>query len=152
MFTCSVGWGCGIHRLNLCRGVRPPDNECSRYDTKQAPVMLELWGMRSIPSLPSLPGSHWPRMVTPDRVLSIGQIELNCVLTLNSIAWNRTVLTLKLRSSCKLRIEAKLNYLKWKYFYMLNWIVWNGAVFIIETVFTLNWIDWNRTVLTFNCV
>ena len=36
-------------------------NECPRYDTKQsdgeAPVMLELWGMRSNPLLPSLPGS-----------------------------------------------------------------------------------------------
>ena len=30
-----------------------PHNECPRYDTKQSngeiPVMLELWGMRSIP-------------------------------------------------------------------------------------------------------
>ena len=35
-------------------------NECPAYDTKQFdgkdPVMLELWGMRSTPSLPSLPG------------------------------------------------------------------------------------------------
>ena len=56
---CPVGWGCRILRLHLCRAVRPP-NECPRYDTKQsdgeAPVMLELWGMQSIPSLPSLPG------------------------------------------------------------------------------------------------
>ena len=29
---------------------------------------------------------------------------------------------------------------------MLNWIVWNGTVFDIETVLTLNWIVWNRTV------
>ena len=28
---------------------------------------------------------------------------------------------------------------------MLNWIVWNGTVFDIETVLTLNWIVWNRT-------
>ena len=35
---------------------------------------------------------------------------------------------------------------------MLNWIVWNGTVFNIETVLTLNWIVWYRTVLTFNCV
>ena len=35
---------------------------------------------------------------------------------------------------------------------MLNWIVWNGTVFDIETVFTLNWIEGNRTVLIFNCV
>ena len=53
------GWGCRIHRLLLCRGVRPPPNKCPGYDTKQsdgeAPVMLELWGMRSTSSLPSLP-------------------------------------------------------------------------------------------------
>ena len=29
---------------------------------------------------------------------------------------------------------------------MLNWIVWNGTVFDMETVLTLNWIVWNRTV------
>ncbi len=60
-------------------------------------------------------------MVALDRVLSMGQIELNYVLT-------------------------------------LNWIVWNGTVFDIETVLTLNgivwistdwlnWISWNRNVL-----
>ncbi len=39
-------------------------NECPAYDTKQSdgevPVMLELWGIRSISSLPSLPGPLWP--------------------------------------------------------------------------------------------
>ena len=37
--------------------------------------MLELWGMRSTPLLPLLPGPLWPGVVAPDRVLSIGQIE-----------------------------------------------------------------------------
>ena len=59
-FDCPVGWGCRIHRLLLCRGVRPPPNECPGYDTKQSdgevPAVPELWGMRSTPSLPSLPG------------------------------------------------------------------------------------------------
>ena len=32
--------------------------------------------MQSTPSLPLLPGPLWPGVVTPDRVLSIGQIEL----------------------------------------------------------------------------
>ena len=41
--------------------------------------MLELWGMRNIPSLPSLPGPLRPGVVAPDRVLSMGQIELNYV-------------------------------------------------------------------------
>ena len=43
---CSVGWGCGIHRLLLCREVRPYPNDCPGYNTKQfdgeVPVMLEL--------------------------------------------------------------------------------------------------------------
>ena len=55
-------------------------NECPVYDTKQsdgeAPVMLELWGMHSTPSLPSLSGPLWPNVVTLDRVLSMGQTEL----------------------------------------------------------------------------
>ena len=35
-WLCPVGWGCRIHRLLLCRGVRPPPNECPGYDTKQS--------------------------------------------------------------------------------------------------------------------
>ena len=66
---------------------KTPSNKCPEYDTKQsdgeAPVMLELWGMQSPPSLPSLPGPLWPRVVASDRVLSMGQIELNCVFMLN---------------------------------------------------------------------
>ena len=42
--------------------------------------------MWSTLSLPLLPGPLWPRVVTPDRVLTMGQIELNCVLILNWIA------------------------------------------------------------------
>ena len=57
-------------------------------------------------------------MVTPDRVLSMGQIELNCFV------WDGTVLTFKLCT-----------------YAMLNWIVWNETVFCM-----LNWIVWNRTV------
>ena len=60
-----------IHLLN-----RIFPNECPGYDTKQSdsevPVMLELWGMRSTPSLPILPGPLWPGMVAPDRALSMG--------------------------------------------------------------------------------
>ena len=79
--TCPVSWSCRIHWLHLCHGVRPHHpNECPGYDTKhsdgKAPVMLELWRMRSIPSLPLLLGSLWPGIVAPDRVLSMGQIKL----------------------------------------------------------------------------
>ena len=83
---CLVGWGCRTHILNLCRGVRLP-NECPRYDTKQsdseAPVMLEFSGMWSTSSLPSLRGPLWPGVVAPNRALSMGRIEQNSVLMLN---------------------------------------------------------------------
>ena len=39
--------------------------------------MLELWGTRSTPLLSSLPGQLSAGMVVPDRVLSMGLIELN---------------------------------------------------------------------------
>ena len=45
--------------------------------------MPGLWGMRSTPSLLSLPGPLWPGIVEPDKVLSMGQIELNSVLIQN---------------------------------------------------------------------
>ena len=67
----TVGWGCRIHRLYLCREVKPHPNECPRYDTKQSdgkiPVMLDLWGMRSPSLLPSFLGPLWPRVVAPDK-------------------------------------------------------------------------------------
>ena len=59
-------------------------------------------GMRSTSLLPSLPGPLWPGVVAPDRVLRLGQIELNFVFTLNWIAWNRTVLTFKLGTYAKM--------------------------------------------------
>ena len=86
--------------------------------------MLDLWGMRSNLSLPSLPGPLCLRVVAPDRVLSMSQIELNCVIMLNWIVWNRTVFDI----------------------FMLNWIAWNRTVSAMETVFMLSWIVWNRTV------
>ena len=87
-FKCPVGWGCRIHQLHLCRRVRHPlPNEYPEYDTKQSdsevPVMLELWRKQSTPSLPLLPGPLCFGVVASDRALSMGQIELNCILTLN---------------------------------------------------------------------
>ena len=80
-----VGWGYRIHRLHHCRG-----------------VMLELWGMRSTSSSPLLPGPIRLGVVAPDRDVSIGQIELNCILLLNWTFKNRTVLTLKLCTNAEL--------------------------------------------------
>ena len=45
--------------------------------------MLERWGMWSTSSLLSLQGQLWLGVIAPDRVLSMGQIELNCVIMLN---------------------------------------------------------------------
>ena len=109
---CPVGWGCKIHQLLLCRGVKHLQG-VSWYDTKQSdgevPVILELWGMQSTPSLPLFPGPLWPGEVAPDRVLDMGQIELKCILMLNWIIWNRT--------------EFFLIKLFW-----LDWIAWNRKV------------------------
>ena len=49
----------------------------------EVPVMLELWGTRSIRLLSSLRGQLWTKVVAPDKVLYMGQIELNCALMLN---------------------------------------------------------------------
>ena len=105
-FSCPFGWSCRIYRLHLCRGVRPPPNECPGYDTKQSdsevPVILKIWGMQSTHLLPSLPDLLGPGVEAPDRILSMGQIELKYVLMLNWITWNRTVWVFKLPSYVKL--------------------------------------------------
>ena len=91
-------------------------NECPQYNTKQSdgqdPVMLELWRVRSTPLLPSLPGQLWPVLIAPDRVLSMGQHEINCALMIKWIVWNKTILTFKLPT------YAKLNCLKKNCFYI----------------------------------
>ena len=77
--------------------------------------------IRSISSLPSLRGLLWPVVVAPYRALSMGQMELNCVLKLNWIAWNRTVLTLTKRLERKLdgnyirMLRAVLNKSWWQH-------------------------------------
>ena len=76
---CPVGWGYRIHWLHLCWGSKTSLNECARYDTKQCdgeiPVIMELWGMWSIPLLSSLPGPLCPGVVASDRVLSMDEIK-----------------------------------------------------------------------------
>ena len=90
-----------IHRLLLYRGVRPPPpGQVSWYYTKQSdvPVRLELWGMRSTPSFPSLPDPLGPGVIAPDKSPIYGLkwtkpcflhntdfLHLNCVFTLNWI-------------------------------------------------------------------
>ena len=81
--------------------------------------MLELWGIQSTPSLPLVAGPLWPGVIAADRVLSIGQIELNCVLIRDWISWNRTVFD----------IETVL---------MLNWIVWNRTDYLYNNGIGIN--------------
>ena len=123
---CRVDYCCRINRLLRFRGVITSTNECPRYDPKQSagdfPVMQEIWEMQRTPLLPSLPDLFWLGVVALDRAQSMVQIELKCVHMLNWIAWNKTVLTFKLRT------YAKLNCLKWNCFYMLNCIVLNRTV------------------------
>ena len=84
-----IGKGCRIPTASLQWRKTPPPREWPGYVTKQldgqAPLMLELWGMQSNPSLPSLQGLLWSGEVVPDRVLSMGQIMINWIL------WNRFV-------------------------------------------------------------
>ena len=46
--------------------------------------MVGLWEMQSILLLPILPGQLYPEVIASDRVLSIGQIELFDIYTVNS--------------------------------------------------------------------
>ena len=89
---CPVSLGCRIPWLHLCRGVRPP-HECPVYDTEQSdgevPVILGLWGIRNISSLPLLSGPLWPGVVAPDSVVAPinGLNRTNGILMLNGTVW-----------------------------------------------------------------
>ena len=125
--VCPVSWGCGIHRLLLCRGVRPPPQRVSWlwYLTIWwwGSVMLELWGMPSTPKLPLLPGPLWPKVVAADKGSIYGSNR--------NKPWFREFTVF----AFKLCIHAKLNY-RIELFWLLNCIL------------MLNWIAWHRTVLT----
>ena len=73
--------------LKACDGIFLTITKFPGYDTKQSDgevsVMLELWEMQIILSLPMLPDPLWYYLVAPDKVLSMGQTELNHVLMLN---------------------------------------------------------------------
>ena len=73
---CPVGWGCRIHKLPLCRGVRPlPTRVLDMTQNNfngEVQVMLEFCGMWSTPDVPVLPGLLWHRIEGPDRNQSMG--------------------------------------------------------------------------------
>ena len=95
----QVSWGCRIHLLHLYRRVGLPSLMNVLFDSKlsdvEVPLIQELWEIWITFLLPSIPGLLWSGEVAPDRVRSMGLIELNCVLMLNWIVWNRTVLIYK---------------------------------------------------------
>ena len=66
---------------------------CPGCDSKQSDGESPEMG-KSTHSLVLLPSRLWPGVVALDKILSIGQIELICILTLNWIVWNRTVFKL----------------------------------------------------------
>ena len=133
-YNCPVGWSSRIHRLFLS-GRASPHHHLHRngrpgFDTKQFDgkvlVMRELWGMRSRALLQLLPGPLLLWKVEPNRVLVMCQIELNFVLLVNWIGWNRTVLKFTV-GTC-----VEKNCLKWNCYSMLNWIVLNNCFLTLK--------------------
>ena len=59
-----IGWGCRIHQLLLCKGVRLPHKWVSW-------IAIDIYISGA-----TMPGPLWPGVVAPDRVLSMGQIEV----------------------------------------------------------------------------
>ena len=77
---------------HLCRGVKLPQRMSWIWPSDgEVSVILKHWGMQSNASLTLFPSPFWSGVLATDRVLSMGQIELNCVLMLNWTVWNRTV-------------------------------------------------------------
>ena len=124
---CPVDWGCRIHRLLFCKGVRPAPtaDEYPGYDTKQSdgeiPVILELWEMQSYSSLPSFPRPFWSEMLASYRILSIGS--------------NRT----KLCTYAKLNCSKQNCFWHLNYVLVLNWTVWNRTVYMYKNGFDIKW-------------
>ena len=119
--------------------VKPPSQRVSWFEAKQSdgevPVMQELWEMKSTPLLLSLPGPLCPGVVAPDRILSIGQIELNCVLMLNWIVFIELFW----------HLTEQFGYLNCVL--MRNWFVLNITVFWhLNCILMLKWSVWNKTV------
>ena len=84
MFQLIIQWPRRLGQKNkptasLLRDKTPPTSLLKMTQKQfdgEAPVMPELWGIQSTPSLPLLSGSLDSGEVAPDMVLSMGQIEL----------------------------------------------------------------------------
>ena len=67
----STGCTCFLHWcISAFDSLAGSEVNMQQYYIKQSdgevPVMLDLWGIRSTPSLLLLPGALWPKMVAPD--------------------------------------------------------------------------------------
>ena len=123
--------GLVIHRLPLCREVWP-HNKFPGYDTKptdgEVPVRLELWKMRSTPSLPSIPGPLWPGVVAPHWVLSMGYLLISFFLNFYLfiyfddiiLAWRSKVQSKPQMAHPKERKKERKKEYEWLYLYQSN--------------------------------
>ena len=128
IYLSQVGWGCRIHRLHLCRRVRPSQwvssiKPIKPYDSEA--LALEIWGMSSTPLLTLLLSPLWPGVVALDRVLSITQIEQTACKQINDVKlwllysniWNH--LTMQKRAQARLRmLSTKYVYKLYIYIYI----------------------------------
>ena len=86
--TSSPDWCCRIHRQDLCSGVRLRFTPSVLIDFKQSnseDPALDIWGMRSIPSLTWLLCLLWPGVVALDRVPSFWSKRSNCVQKITDV-------------------------------------------------------------------
>ena len=72
----SVSWGCRIHQLHLSRGISLSPISVLEMILNYQMARLQPWEKWSTPSLPWLQGPLGPRVVAPDMIPSMGQIEL----------------------------------------------------------------------------
>ena len=140
--NCSVGWGFRMHRLLLCRRIRPHTHTHTQRvswvcDTKQCDsevlVMLELWAMPSTTSLPLLQGPLWPRVIAPARFLSMGQIKtilmLNWIFKKIELFWQLTVRKQNYTySGWNDKIVEKMT---WFHFRLMK----TGFLFLLQTIY-----------------
>ena len=117
-----INWGCRIHWLHLCRGVRPSlqwvswiwDKTIWKWGSSNAGAL----GNAGYPFIATLPGPLWLGVVAPDRVLSMGQIEQTvCKLVTDVKLWLLYSNTWNHLTVCKKRAQAHLRMLSTKCVY-----------------------------------
>ena len=117
--SCPVGWGCRIHWLHFCRGVRPP---MSVLDLTLNILMAKFQWCWSFGERRAA-GSTLARSIGSNRTKLHTYAKLNClnlnrIVRLNWIAWSRNFSwQLNFVLTFKLRTYAKRNCSKWNCFW-----------------------------------